>query len=1169
MLEFGCVDWMYEDIGEGRMNQKYGVVRIFGRMENGETVVCDVTNFMPWVYISGTGIGDYVKKNADKWWYKQTNKLNQIKYDIVKRKPLWEYSTRKKEYARVECPSQWTLNQVYKLFNPRTCSERGCTKEPLYGDQPIPSRCTAHRKPNDSKQNTFNVHEKQMPCFMKFMHVKNIDSTGWVTVKNYEYVSNRKVNHHITVDISDIQRLDRLELPPLVIASFDIESVPEDNDTFPDPKKKKDPVTQIGIQFKTLGSNEIVKYLLSYRKCNPIDGVTVMNSKTEAGLLRNFLTVIHKHDPDIFVGHNVFGFDWKYLWYRLFVNLDQFQCQNCNAIATYGYQKPVRCEECRELDHVYFPFDVSRLDKPLDDFMELHNTFEYFYDVSEKRSGKPVKVDETQFGLYKWKSDQFNFGLDVYTLNTSARGDNIFTMWRAPGRVHLDTLTLFQIDHKLDSYSLDNLSSIFLGENKVDMNMQDLFNMWKSRDPEKIREIAVYCVQDINLPQRLLDKCNYIATYMLMALVAKVPVQYILLKGQQIRTYSLIADICNQLGYVLPSGENIANTYVPDDYEGAFVITPLSGFYDEPVFTNDFKSLYPTIMRAYNLCYSMNVVCIKIQSCGDNEPLIYTFRACDKEYNTTVTPVTDRIFKVTFKKDVLYLLRSAPIVEVCLEHHCYEEIVGEDQKCTKHTTKVQKIPYVIGQPNLPGHEEYRDAMTDSWFVQQGPNKHLSREGKDDGPIGILPRILENLMNARQSTKKEMKRELDPFKKGLLDARQLALKVMCNSVYGFTGVKVGRIPHKRIAATTTAMGRRHINDSKVRAELAGFEVIYGDTDSIMVRAGTKNMKEAFEIGERLADADNQCTPKPIELEFEKVYWPYTIIKKKRYYALKFEGYHEYEKYINATPETVEDIFWKLTDYKGIELVRRDNAPIVKHIQKMVVWNVLHNRNPDLAFEKVKEYVQCISEGRVDMKDLITSKKLKGSYKSDNQPHVLLAKKIEKRNPGTGPRIGDRVPFYYKKGLFGQSKSERAEDPVFGMEKMATNPTYRPDVDYYLDQVVNPFVSVYQFFIDINYDLPEVRQYLDRNDTNVLLERARKKHLREVEKGKKYGEFDPSTVEYKDKDAIHFDLSKLTIKALISQEKDNLQAYYIKCYNWWINPEPQYKSYVSAFNKWIKI
>ena len=59
--------------------------------------------------------------------------------------------------------------------------------------------------------------------------------------------------------------------------------------------------------------------------------------------------------------------------------------------------------------------------------------------------------------------------------------------------------------------------------------------------------------------------------------------------------------------------------------------------------------------------------------------------------------------------------------------------------------------------------------------------------------GLLPEILESLLGARKKAKTDLKKETDPFKKKVLDGRQLALKISANSVYGFTGAQVGKLP----------------------------------------------------------------------------------------------------------------------------------------------------------------------------------------------------------------------------------------------------------------------------------------------------------------------------------------------------------------------------------------
>ena len=59
------------------------------------------------------------------------------------------------------------------------------------------------------------------------------------------------------------------------------------------------------------------------------------------------------------------------------------------------------------------------------------------------------------------------------------------------------------------------------------------------------------------------------------------------------------------------------------------------------------------------------------------------------------------------------------------------------------------------------------------------------------------------------------------------------------------------------------------------------VIYGDTDSVMVKFGVKTLEEAMRLGQEAAEYVTSKFIKPIKLEFEKVYFPYLLINKKRY------------------------------------------------------------------------------------------------------------------------------------------------------------------------------------------------------------------------------------------------------------------------------------------------
>ena len=106
--------------------------------------------------------------------------------------------------------------------------------------------------------------------------------------------------------------------------------------------------------------------------------------------------------------------------------------------------------------------------------------------------------------------------------------------------------------------------------------------------------------------------------------------------------------------------------------------------------------------------------------------------------------------------------------------------------------------------------------------------------------GLLPVILEELLTARKRAKKEMNAETDPFKKAVLNGRQLALKISANSVYGFTGATVGMMPCLEISSSVTAFGRTMIEQTKALVEehytmKNGYkwdaEVIYGITMAV--------------------------------------------------------------------------------------------------------------------------------------------------------------------------------------------------------------------------------------------------------------------------------------------------------------------------------------------------
>ena len=91
----------------------------------------------------------------------------------------------------------------------------------------------------------------------------------------------------------------------------------------------------------------------------------------------------------------------------------------------------------------------------------------------------------------------------------------------------------------------------FLKMNKVDLSPKELFAKYKIGGSKNIREIAVYCVQDCELCNRLMNKLDVITNNVGMGNVCHIPLDWLFLRGQGVKIYSLVARQCRLEGFVL------------------------------------------------------------------------------------------------------------------------------------------------------------------------------------------------------------------------------------------------------------------------------------------------------------------------------------------------------------------------------------------------------------------------------------------------------------------------------------------------------------------------------------------------------------------------------------------------------------------------------------------
>lgn len=556
---------------------------------------------------------------------------------------------------------------------------------------------------------------------------------------------------------------------------------------------------------------------------------------------------------------------------------------------------------------------------------------------------RATHLDSVRFAFLGRLKDEKSF-ITVETFSSKAYGTRENRTVLVEGRIPFDMLKVIQRDYKLRSYSLNGVSAHFLGEQKEDVHHSIITSLHQESD-ETRRRLAVYCLKDAVLPLRLMEKLMCLVNYMEMARVTGVPFRYLLARGQQIKVMSQLMRRTKMVDMVIPVYEQQSTG--DDDYEGATVIQPKKGFYDTPIATLDFSSLYPSIMMAHNLCYST-------------------------------------------------LLRA--------------ETEGAVQ-----------------------------TPTGDWFVPASTRR------------GIMPVILEELLAARKRAKADLKKETDPFKRAVLDGRQLALKVSCNSVYGFTGAVRGKLPCLQISASVTAYGREMIETTRAVVERTyciannyshDAEVIYGDTDSVMVKFGLPDLADTLKLAQEAAVEVTKHFKRPINLEFEKVYYPYLLINKKRYAGLYWTKADHYDK----------------MDAKGIVTVRRDNCRLVVTLINTCLRKLLIERDVPGAIDYAKSVIADLLCDRIDISQLVITKaltKTREGYKA-KQAHVELAERMRKRDAGSAPALGDRVAYVIIKGPKNAKAYEKSEDPIYVLDN-----SIPIDTKHYLKfQLSKPLLGIFE-------------------------------------------------------------------------------------------------------------
>ena len=811
------------------------------------------------------------------------------------------------------------------------------------------------------------------------------------------------------------------------------------------PALKGDEVTFIGSTFINYGETEPYKEnCIVVDTSDSIPGVEIESYSTEREALLAWTRLIQREDPDIVIGYNIFGFDYKFMYLR---------AQELGCVEDFLMLSKNKQEICGELDGTGMykikegsivlasgQYDLHYVEMPGRVQVDMHNYFRRDYNLQSYKldhvasnfiGDKVKRIEVTGEGTKQQSviSSKNLTGLskgDFVTFEEISHSSNMYMNGKKFKIAEInEKRTEFVVDDPAFAKTPPDMTKqVRWGMAKDDVTPQDIFNMTK-QGPGPRSVIAKYCIQDCNLVHHLMRKIDVITGYVEMANICSVPMSFLVMRGQGIKLTSYISKKCQEKKTLMPV---IDKAEGDDGYEGAIVLDPKTGLYDKPVACVDYSSLYPSSMISENISHDSKV--------------------WTKEYD-----LEGKLIRVEgeYDKSGNFLYDNE---EMRQKGYRYVDIQYDMYKYVRKTPKAAAVKVKCGLK-------------------------VCRYAQFPEGRGILPSILEELLAERKATRKLIPKQTDEFMKNVLDKRQLGIKVTANSLYGQTGAKTSTFYEKDVAASTTATGRKlliygkdviekvyadKVCDTKFGKVRTNAEYVYGDTDSVFFTFNLKELdgtpivgKKALEITIKLAiEAGGLATEflkPPHDLEYEKTFLPFALLSKKRYVGMLYE----------------EDPNVCYRKSMGIVLKRRDNADIVKDVYGGIIDILMEGEGkiPE-AISFLKTKLQNLIDENVPMEKLVITKSLRSDYKNPMQiAHKVLADRMGKRDPGNKPGPGDRIPFVYiatqgKKALQG----DRVEHPQYVVANKV-----KLDYSFYItNQIMKPVVQLFALVLE---DIPDFK------------------------------------------------------------------------------------------------
>ncbi|MGE0525814.1 MAG: DNA polymerase domain-containing protein [Bdellovibrionales bacterium] len=999
-------------------------------------------------------------------------------------------------------------------------------------------------------------YESNIPFVSRYMIDNGMGGAMWVRIphgKGTPRTAARCSYTQIEMDVmfEDIQHIplkEKTDVGATRAIYFDIEMAPEKADTFPNPEKAGDQINAIACNLIDLPSYNIHKrVILMLDKCAPTPDKKsmVLSFPTEGDLLIHFAMLVRVYDPDWLFGYNSINFDMKAILTRMRrLGLDRVPNLGFNplelgrrvgrictpkaqhfesgAIGRMKYmlaetdgrsQYDVMLMVRRDVMCRFKGYSLDEVTKALKVKQKGHMPYEAISILQRGRYQDELKQNVTT-------QDWFQL-MQVLRPRLVKQGDGRRRLFWEPVKGAEAKVKPTRNSHpkliewaKKGGYE-DEFPDDVVGATWKIVHKFNIPHVEKDGrvfwEPTEFGRAAVadYCADDAICTTEIDRQRMYTMNHIELGRLCFISMMPLLTQGQQVRIISVILAFIRDSDYIVPyhrpkivsATDKRKRTKA---YKGATVVSPFirwfNGYEDGHIIFMDFAGLYPSIIMAFNLCYTTLVLP------GDLE------RLKAKGVKMRQAPNGHWFVHESVRRGVLPSILETITVA---RGGAKKGIAIADQR-----VKELRALALFLKASPEQKESLLYALRAAFLHAVPTTLHPEKGQPFSEECAMLcdlewARIAE-VVGANQQDTSNVMQVIDGaistwlISRSASDAKQNAIKVVANSVYGFTGAQVGKLPCQEVSSAVTAYGRSMIDtvirvceshvvrpdgkewyavdpesdDPEARQGLSPYllRVLYGDTDSAAVHTvGCTSVMEAWRLGKKISGmlttlfrrlAGNDA----ITLELEKVCDTELQMGKKRY------AKREWKK--NAAGVMVCEF-----DSKGYEVKRRDNPPIVQETLKKcaeIMFPIGANiqvdspeaaRPPDVkaAIRYVHDVVRRMLRNEVPREDYILTKsysKEAADYAKEPPAHIQFLQTLKAR--GVTLDLGQRIRYVYTLNTKGTKKTVgRIEDPDYAREN-----NIPIDVMYYIEHnMIKPLVRFFAQIIDRKGTLNKPRHEYD--------------------------------------------------------------------------------------------